>query len=102
MAEDQPGPPARGDREDRHGWDHADPTCPIRVAVRRTHALHQLAGADSVDTDRRRTDARRMHRTPDVGHQTPDTGHRTGGPDGGRWTGTGGGHWTGGRWTRRR
>jgi hypothetical protein len=83
-----------------HGGTTADPTCPIRVAVRRTHALHQLAGADSMDTDTRRTDAGRMHRTPDVGHQTLDTGRADRTADAGQAPDVG--HWTGGRWTRRR
>jgi hypothetical protein len=65
------------------------PTRPVprRVAACRIHALHELTGADNVDTD-----AGRSHRTPGTGHRALDTGHRT--PDIGHQTPDTGGHRT--------
>jgi hypothetical protein len=68
---------------------------PRRVAACRTHLLHELTGADRLDTD-----GGRSNRTPDMdtGHWTSDIGHRTRGrADAGRVPDAE--HWTGGRWT---
>ena len=50
---------------------------PRRVAAGCTLALHELTGADRADTDTRRTDAGRSHRTPDTRRRTRGTGHWT-------------------------